>query len=419
MSEVKLRAESIPFACPIRKHCFRAMFLLAGTVVFAAGCGKENPVQAAPPIVEVVEVQQKDVPISREWVATLNGKVNAQIRAQVAGYLLKQLYTNGAYVKRGTPLFQLDPRTFKAAVDQATGVLEQAKGDLARAQANQVKTQQDVDRYTPLAKNGAISQQELDDATQANLAAQAQVESAKAAIASAQASLETTKLNLGFSTITSPIDGLVGIANAQVGDFITPQNVNPLTTISTVNPILANFTPSEQEYLKSMRQIEKAGETDVQALGRMDWHLQLTDGSMYPRKGKFYALDRQVDISTGAILVQVEFENPQRLLRPGGFGNIRATVDTIRGALLVPQRAVTEIQGKYLIAVVGDDNKVTIRNVAAGEKVGSMWVITEGLKPGERVVAEGTQKVSDGVHVNPKPYTGAATSENPSGSASQ
>ncbi len=396
-----------------------AMFLLAGTVVFATGCGKENPVQAAPPIVEVVEVQQKDVPISREWVATLTGKVNAQIRAQVAGYLLKQLYTNGAYVKQGTPLFQLDSRTFKAAVDQAAGVLAQAKGDLARAQANQVKTQQDVDRYTPLAKNGAISQQELDNATQANLAAQAQVETAKAAIASAQASLETTKLNLGFSTITSPIDGLAGIANAQVGDFIAPQNINPLTTISTVNPILANFTPSEQEYLKSMRQIEKKGETDVQALGRMDWYLQLTDGSVYPLKGKFYALDRQVDISTGAILVQVEFQNPQRLLRPGGFGNIRATVDTMKGALLVPQRAVTEIQGKYLIAVLDKDNKVTIRNVAAGEKVGSLWVITDGLNPGERVVAEGTQKINDGMHVNPKPYTGGAASENPSGSASQ
>jgi RND family efflux transporter MFP subunit len=419
MSEVTPRAKLLSFTWPHSKHCVSAMFLFAGTIGFSAGCGKENPVQAAPPIVEVVEVQQKDVPISREWVATLNGKVNAQIRAQVAGYLMEQLYTNGSYVKQGTPLFQLDPRTFKAAVDQATGVLEQAKGDLARSQANQVKTQQDVDRYTPLAKNGAISQQELDNATQSNLAAQAQVESAKAAIASAMASLETTKLNLGFSLITAPIDGLAGIANAQVGDFITPQNATPLTTISTVNPILANFTPSEQEYLISMRQIEKAGETDIQALGRMDWNLELTDGSMYPLKGKFYALDRQVDISTGAILVQVEFANPQRLLRPGGFGNIRATVATTKGALLVPQRAVTEIQGKYLIAVVDNDNKVTIRNVAAGEKVGSMWVITSGLKPGERVVAEGTQKVSDGIHVNPKPYTGGAASENPSGSASQ
>jgi membrane fusion protein, multidrug efflux system len=402
------------------QHRKSLLIVLASTLALSSGCEKEKPVEAAPPAVEVVEVTQMDVPITREWVATLNGLVNAQIRAQVGGYLLKQTYVNGAYVKKGAPLFQLDSRTFQAAADQAKAVREQAKGELARAQAQQGKTQLDVTRYTPLAQQGAISKQELDDAVQANLAALAQVEADRAAVVAAEASLESATLNLGFSTIVSPIDGIAGIANSQVGDFISPQSVNPLTTVSTVNPILANFTPSEQEYLKSMREIEKAGETEKQALGRLIWELQLTDGSSYPLKGKFYALDRQVDISTGAILLQVEFPNPNNLLRPGGFGNIRTVGRIDKGALLVPQRAVTDVQGKYLVAVVGSDNKVNIRTVTVGEKFGSLWIISDGLKPGERVVAEGTQKVTDGGHVNPKPYSPSSTaSTNSNGSAAQ
>jgi membrane fusion protein (multidrug efflux system) len=338
-------------------------------------------------------------------VATFNGKVNAQIRAQVPGYLMKQTYVNGAYVKKGTPLFQLDARTFQASVEQAKGVLEQAKSNLVRSAAQQGKTQQDVNRYTPLAQQGAISKQELDDAVQNNLSALAQVESSKAAVDSAQAALDTAKLNLGFATIVAPIDGLAGIAMAQVGDFISSQSPNPLTTLSTVNPILVNFTPSEQDYLKAMREIEKTGETEKEALGRLVWQLELTDGSIYPLKGKFYALDRQVDISTGSILVQVEFPNPNDLLRPGGFANIRTVATIEKGALLVPQRAVSDVQGKYLIAVVGGDNKVQIRNVTVGDKFGDQWIISQGLKPGDHVVAEGTQKVTDGGLVIPKPYT--------------
>jgi membrane fusion protein, multidrug efflux system len=382
-----------------------------------SGCEQAKPV-AGPADVEVVQVMQKDVPISREWVATLTGMVNAQIRAQVPGYLVRQIYTNGSYVKKGDPLFQLDSRTFQASVDQAKGVLEQARGDLARAQAQQGKTQLDVNRYTPLAATGAISKQELDDAVQNNLSALAQMEAAKAAVSSAQASLETARLNLGFSTIIAPIDGVAGIANAQVGDYLSPQTVNPLTTISTVNPILVNFTPSEQEYLKAMRESEKAGESENQALGRLKWQLILTDGSIYPETGKFYALDRQVDISTGAILLQIEFPNSNRLLRPGGFGNIRTVVRLDKGALLVPQRAVTDVQGKYLVAVVGGDNKVNIRPVTVGERVGDLWIIAEGLKPGDRIVAEGTQKVTDGAVVNPKAYSrDSAPSTNSAGGA--
>jgi len=416
MFESQFRVNVSPPILGYRRCGNPFLLVLGAALLFSSGCEQAKPA-AAIPEVEVIEVAQKDVPITREWVATMTGKVNAQIRAQVAGYLLKQDYTNGAYVTKGTPLFQLDPRTFQSSVAQSQGVLEQAKGNLARAQAQQGKTQMDVTRYRPLAAQGAISKQEFDDAVQNNLSALAQVEAAKAAVDAATASLETAKLNLGFSTIVAPIDGVVGIANAQVGDFISPQSLNPLTTISTVNPILVNFTPSEQQYLISMREIEKAGETDTQALGRLNFELELTDGSMYPLKGKFYALDRQVDISTGSILVQVEFPNPNRLLRPGGFGNIRTIGHIEKGALLVPQRAVSDVQGKYLVAVVGSDNKVQIRNVSVGDKSGGEWIISQGLKPGDHIVAEGIQKVTDGASVNPKPYTPPkTTSANSSGS---
>ena len=378
--------------------------LLATTLLL--GCGEEKKAEAAAPDVEVVQVVQKDVPITREWVATLTGKVNAQIRAQVAGYLMSQTYQNGVYVKKGTPLFQLDPRTFQAAVEQATGVLQQAKGDLARAVAQQGKTQQDVTRYTPLAAQGAISKQELDDAIQNNLSALAQVEASTAAIASAQASLDGAKLNLGFATITAPIDGIAGIANA-------------LTTISAVNPILVNFTPSEQDYLKARREMIKVGETETQGMSRLVWQLELTDGSIYNHTGKFYALDRQVNVGTGAILLQVEFPNPDNLLRPGGFGNIRVVTRVDKGALLVPQRAVSDVQSKFLVAVVGSDNKVAIRPVVVGEKTGTEWIVSEGLKAGDRVVAEGIQKVKDGQQVNPKPYqsSSATATESNKGTA--
>lgn len=388
-----------------------ALPALSVALCCTAGCGEKEKAAAAPPDVEIVSVQQKDVPIVREFVATLTGLVNAQIRAQVSGYLVKQLYTNGAYVNKGTPLFQLDPRTFQAAVDQAAGNLAQAKADLEKANAQLGKTELDVKRYTPLAKQGAISQQELDDAVQANLAAQGQVAAAKAAIDASQAASETARLNLGYATIVSPLDGVAGISTAQVGDFVGPNSMNPLTAVSTVNPILATITPSEQDYLRTMRAAEEAGVTDIQVLRTLVWELQLTDGSMYGQKGKFYALDRQINIQTGAITVQIEFPNPGNILRPGGFGNVRTVVRLQKDALLIPQRAVTDVQGKYLVAVVGGDNKVSIRPVVAGDKVGTDWIITEGLKPGDRVVAEGTQKVQEGLLVNPKPFQPHAPAE--------
>jgi membrane fusion protein (multidrug efflux system) len=271
----------------------------------------------------------------------------------------------------------------------------------------------DVERFTPLAKEHAISQQELDNAVQANFGAKAQVEAAKAAIETAQAAAESAKLSLGFTSILAPIDGVAGIATAQVGDLVGPQSINPLATISTVNPILANFTASEQEYLNSIAVVQKRKLTIEEALRTLTFNLELANGSIFPQQRRFYALNRQVDVRTGAILVQVQFPNSENILRPGGFGRTNTVVSIQKDALMIPQRAAIDVQGQYLVAVVGSDNKVNIRRVTAGERVGSMWIIADGLKAGERVVAEGTQKVREGVPVIPKPYqAGAAAAAN-------
>lgn len=415
------------------KHLPAVVALLGATALFCTGCDKKAHAEAEPvPDVEVTQVVQRDVPITREWVATLDGLINAQIHAQVAGYLVKQNYINGAFVRKGTPLFQIDPRPFQAALDQAKANVEQGKGTLKQAQAmleqaraDQMKaeaalgkTQIDVTRYTPLAKDNAISQQELDDAIQANLGAKAQVEAmkaavgnalasigtAKATIAGAEAAMETAKLNLGFTSILSPVDGIASISTAQLGDLVGPQS-GTLTTVSTVNPILVNFTPSEQDYLNTAKQTGESSGKEDQALKKLEWKLVLANGSDYPETGRIYAVNRQVDVRTGTILVQSTFPNPGNVLRPGGFGRVSTIVKIQQGALLVPQRAVADIQGHYLIGIVGSDNKVAIRPVKVGPKTGTMWIIDEGLKPGERVVVEGLQKLREGIQVNPKPYS--------------
>lgn len=417
-----------------RLHRFQwALVFLVLCIASSTGCGKK-PVQAttpAPPEVEVLQIEPQDVPITKEWVATLKGLVNADIRSKVSGYLLKQAYINGAAVTKGALLFEIDPRPFQAEVDQASANLEQARGaeeqakaGLLEAKAEQQKTEAglgkteiDVTRYTPLAKAKAISQEELDNAKQANLAAKAQVEAAKAsvataaatidarasAIAAAQAVLENAKLNLGYTRITSPINGIAGIANAQVGDLVGPQSATPLATISTANPILAQFSASEQEYLSAIR-AGKTGADSQAALKRLSFDLVLADGSVFPQKGRLQYIDREVDVRTGTINVQIAFPNPGDVLRPGGYGTVRSVVRIQKGAIAVPQRALTELQGRYMVAVVGDQDKVTIRQVKPGEQVGSLWVIREGLRAGERIVAEGTQKVSEGIQVVPKPY---------------
>lgn len=387
----------------MKAHISRFALALAATTGGLAGCSTKQGAASVPPTVEYVEVVQKDVPVTREWVATLDGFVNAQIRAQVKGLLVKQDYANGTFVTKDSALFEIDPRPFQATLDQATANWEQAKANLQRAQAQLGKTEMDVARYSPLAKESAISQQELDDAVQANLAAKAQVDQGKAAIESARAAVDSAKLDLSFTKIVSPINGIAAIATAQIGDFVSPPG-EPMTTVSTIDPILVNFTASEQEYLNAMKQAAALGADERAIMNKLEWQLRLSDGSLYPHKGRFYALDRQVDIRTGAILVKVQFPNPGNMLRPGGFGNISTVVRIQKNAQLVPQRAVNELQGGYLVAVIGSDNKVSIRPIKVGPKVETMWIVNEGLKPGDRVVAEGVQKVREGLEVHAKPF---------------
>jgi len=358
------------------------------------------------PDVQVVPVEQKDVPIYGEWIGTLDGLTNADVRAQVTGYLMRQAYQEGRFVKQGQLLFQIDPRPFQAALDQAAGQLAQAKASLANAKAVQRRTQLDVERYTPLAKEQAASQQDLDNSVQNNLAAIATVETAEAQITTAEAAVETTRINLDFTRLTAPIDGIAGQAQLQVGALVSPSS-GAVTTVSTVDPIKVYFTVSESEYLEWHRRFPT--ETSLEAADKsLRLQLILANGSVYQHDGTFYFADRQVDVGTGAIRIAGLFPNPGNILRPGGYGKIRAVIRLQHDALLVPQCAVTELQGGYQVAVVGSDDKVNVRTVTVGDRVGTEWVIAEGLKPGERVVAEGVQKVREGAHVNPKPFVAQA-----------
>jgi membrane fusion protein (multidrug efflux system) len=410
--------------------------LIISTLLTAAGCSTVTSAArpADPPSVEVAEVVQRDVPIYGEWIGTLDGMVNADIKAQVSGYLLEQDYTEGGFVRKGQLLFQIDPRPFKAVLDQAQGQVAQANGQLgqARAQlvqaeaqlavaeANQGRTQLDVDRYVPLAKQQAITQQELDNATQNNLAAKAQIQAAKAAVETAKAQIqaanatveatratvETAQLNLGFTRLTSPIDGVAGIAQQQVGALVSPAG-GPVTTVSTVDPIKAYFTLSEQEYLAFTRRFPSQASRDADR-SRLQLELVLADGTTYPQKGRYYVADRQANQSTGAFRLAGLFPNPGNTLRPGQYGRVRAETATKKGALLVPQRAVSELQGSYQVAVVDPQNRVSIRTVKVGERAGANWIVEDGVLPGERVIAEGVQKAAPGTLVNPKPFPARA-----------
>ena len=368
----------------LKRSVFRIVFcvlICSALFILSFGGCAEKKVETAPPV-EVANVIQQDVPIYAEWVATLDGMVNATIRAQVTGYLTKQSYKEGDTVKKGQVLFQIDPRTFQAAQ-------EQAKGELGRAEARLTQTKANLSRIRPLAAQRAVSQKDLDDAVAAE-------QSAQAALMSAKAAFDKASLDLSFTRITSPIDGIAGMAKAQMGNLVGPGQIEELTTVSTVNPIKAYCGLSEQEYLKaadSKRQV-----------GRISLELILADGSIFPHKGEFLFADRQVDVRTGTIRVASTFPNPNNLLRPGQFARIRAQMGIKRNALLVPQRAVTEVQGKYLVAVVGAGNKVAIKQVKAAERYGSLWVIDEGLAVGNKVVAEGVQKVREGMVVSPTPY---------------
>ncbi len=439
-----------------------AIILILGALIVAGRSGKSAQASPRPLDVEVIKVEQQDVPIYSEWIGTTDGMVNAEIKAQVTGYLLRQDYKEGSFVKKGQLLFEIDPRPFQAALDQANGQvaqflgqleqansqvtqaeaqvgqansqLLQAQAQLAQAQANQVRTQLDVNKYAPLAEQKAVTQQDYDNAVQSNVVAKAQVEAAKAGVETARAqvraanaqigtakatiatakgqvenaraSVKTAELNLGFTRIISPIDGVAGIAQAQVGNLISTTS-SPLTTVSTVNPIKVFFTLNERDYLN----FTKRNLIDAQqgaSVEQLELELLLADGTSYPQKGSFFFADRQVDPKTGAIRLAGIFPNPGNVLRPGQYGRVRAVTSTKEEALLVPQRAVTELQGSFQVAVVGGDNKIEIRTVKVSDRTGTMWIIEDGLKPGETVVAEGTQKVRPGVVVNPKPYASSA-----------
>ena len=370
--------------------------LIASTLFFSlilAACGEKSVPPPTPATVEVVTVAQRDVPVYMEWIGSLDGNVKAVIRPQVTGYLIKQNYREGDLVKQGQPLFEIDPRTFEAAVEEAKGLRAQQVARYETASAN-------LARIKPLAAVNAVSQKDLDDSTGTYLSAKAQLEAA-------EASLKTAKLNLGFTKITSPVTGIAGIAKAQIGDLLSPSMPTELTTVSTVDPIKVYFNISEREYLKIANAALAAGSKPE----RVPLELFLVDGSLYPHPGKVAVLNRQVDTSTGTFKVAALFANPDNLLRPGQYGKVRATMSVEKGALLVPQRAVTEIQGRYVVAVVGADNKVDIRPVTVGERVGTEWVISKGLQPGEQVIAEGTQKARPGSTVTPKPFVAGTPAE--------
>jgi len=332
------------------------MFVFAIALLCVSGCkAKQKAVAASAPVVEITEVAQADIPIYHEWIGVLEGFVNAHIRAQVTGYLVSQNYKEGDPIRKGDLLFEIDPRPFQATLDQA-------KGQLAQAQARLGKTALDVKRYAPLIKDKAISQEEYDDAVQANLEAEASVVAAKALVEQAQ-------LNLGFTKIVSPIDGIASIATGQIGDLVGP-NTGELTTVSTIEPIKAYFNVTEQAYI-NFTKLFASEEDRNERLGKLEIDLVLASGETYPLKGKIYAADRQISPTTGALRVAALFPNPNRALRPGQFGRIRVKFDIANGALLIPQKSVTELQGKFQVAVVDGENKVHIEPVHLGERTGT------------------------------------------------
>ncbi len=352
------------------------------------GCkGKADTPPPPPPTVEVATVTQADVPVFHEWIGVLDGFVNAHIRAQVSGYLISQNYREGDPIKTNDVLFEIDPRPFQAALDQA-------RGQLAQAEARQGKSKLDVERYAPLVKDKAISQEELDNAKQANF-------EAEAAVVAAKAQVEQAQLNLDFTKIKSPIAGIASIANGQTGDLVGPSTAE-LTTVSMVDPIKAYYNVTEQAYI-NFAKLFLTESNRYERLRQLEIELILADGSVYSQKGTIYAADRQISPTTGALRVVALFPNPNFALRPGEFARVRVKIEVAAGALLVPQKAVMELQGSYQVAVVETDNKIHIQPVRVGERTGALWIIQQGLSLGQRVVVEGIQKVKEGIPVDPKP----------------
>jgi membrane fusion protein, multidrug efflux system len=428
--------------------------LMLGAIVTGCGDGSRTGAPPPPPVVTVEAVVQRDVPISVEWVGSLVGYITAHIRPRVGGHLMSQNYTEGAVVKAGDLMFEVDPRPYQTALEQAEARLLQAESQLSQAKAqvsasqaqleqaiakvasdeaqlqksdaDQRRTQLDVNRYTPLAQRGSVSQQELDNAVQNNLAniatvaaaratvqnsqagvsqaraaverAQADVKTQEANIAAARAAVADAKLNLGYTRVLAPITGVAGFRVANIGDYVGPNDPNPLTTVSQVDPIYAEVPLSEQRALALFQQ----GEADPQAFRDKQLELILADGTVYPKQGQPVALDRQVDLTTGTVLARGVFPNPGNVLRPGQYAKVRTVVEVKRNALLIPQRAVQDVQGVHQVAVVGPADTVDVRTVKTDARVGSLWIVAEGLKPGDRVVVEGADRLRSGQKVRPE-----------------
>jgi len=412
-------------AIPRQQHTYRSWFSFAAfsafilAVPFVTGCattqastGDAKP--AAMPV-SVVKVRQSDVPLTGEWVGTLDGYVNAQIQPQVSGYLVRQNYREGTTVGKNEVLFQIDPRPFQAAVDQAQAEVGRAKGQLAQAEAQQGLTQINLKRDTPLAQARAIAQSQLDNDKQQAAQADAAVAAAKAAVGSAEAALTTTKLNLGFTQVRSLIGGVAGQATTQVGNLVSPQSV--LTSVSQLDPIKAYFSISDAEYLALTSRVRQVGGDLLSSKSDIPLTLTLADGTPYPRKGRIAFVDRQMNQQTGAIRIAASFPNPNNLLRPGQFGRVSASTEIRHSALLVPQAAVQELQGLEQIYVAGPDNHVHVVNVKLGPQSGSDWIIESGLKPGDRVVTDNVQKLRDGAPISPHEVSAEAAvlTSNPTG----
>jgi membrane fusion protein, multidrug efflux system len=368
--------ESLAFV----RVCGAAVILLAASILTGCSSKEEKP-PPPPPGVTVTPVIQKDVEIRQEWVGSMLGNVDADIRPKVDGFLLDQVYSEGSYVKKGEVMFRLDQRQAQAAVEQASSKLERARATLAQ-------TQIDVKRYTPLVAQRAVSQAELDKALSLERAATAEVNAD-------QAVLDNAKLNLGWTTVTSPISGIAGVSKVGIGDLMTPLTV--MTTISDVDPILVDFSIAEQDYMRFVR--EKSGKAAGRSL-----ELILGDGTIFEHRGHALLVNREVDSRTGTIQVRAEFPNPGNVLRPGQYARIRAVTEVRKGALLVPQQAVSELQGVYQVGVLSADNKVTIKTVKLGPQLADVWLVESGLQPGENVIVDGLQRVKTGMTAVPTPF---------------
>ena len=384
-----------------RMNCIPGAGMLLIAVVLVSGCGKApastGPPQALP--VSVVQVEPADVPVSNEWVGVLDGYVNAQIQPQANGYLIKQNYREGAQVAKGQILFEIDPRPFQAALDQAKGQLAQAKGQVLQAQAQLGLAEINVKRDTPLAQARAIAQSQLDNDVQQKAQTEASVESAKASVAAAQAAVENAELNLGFTHVRSLITGVAGQATTQVGNLVNTQSV--LTAVSQLNPIKVYFSISDAEYLALIQRARGAGGDLLKNETTIPLTLTLANGETYPLKGHIEFVDRQMNAQTGAIRIAAAFPNPNNILRPGQYGRVRGETQLRHNALLVPQVAVQELQGLQQIYVAGSDNKAHLTTIQLGPQIGTNWLVEGGVAPGARVITDNLQKLREGAPVNP------------------